>query len=81
MSNVNMLIEDRQVTFCFIPISMLAIFVAICEIFTVVMNFQMFFDLNNLILKVRVKNVDDLDENWRAKVPCQRAYVDKNCCF
>ena len=35
----------------------------------------------SLILKMKVKVADDLDENWQAKTACQHAYVRKNWRF
>ena len=32
----------------------------------------------SLTLKMKVKDVDDLDENLPANIPCQHAYVCKN---
>ena len=35
---------------------------------------------DSLTLKMKVKDVKDLNENWQTKLPCQHAYVCKNCC-
>ena len=35
----------------------------------------------SLTLKMKVTDIDDLNETWHAKEPCQRAYVCTNCHF
>ena len=36
---------------------------------------------SNFTLKIKIKDIEDLDENWHVKVPCQHAYVYQNYRF
>ena len=57
----------------------------ICHLFEIIM-----YELSNVLdsmrfesftLKMKFKDVDDLDETWPAKVACQPAYMHKNWHF
>ena len=37
------------------------------------MNLPMYILFKSLTLKMKVKDVDDVEDNWQTKVPCQHA--------
>ena len=53
-----------------LAIAMFVLFVAVCEIITYELSNVL--DSNHWPLEVKVKNVEDSDEIWRAAVPCIR---------
>ena len=69
-SNVNMSIERLHATFCMLAI---VLSVTVCKIIT----FELCRCTRFETLTLKMKDVDDLDENKPSKVPCRHTYVHK----
>ena len=73
-SNVNMLVWMPHATFYALAIAMFVPSVTVCEIITFTSHCTRF---KSLTLQMKVKDVDDLYENWQTTEFCQHARVLK----